>query len=244
MEAGADEGLCFRCAVSDEALPPIPFERRSELGLWTATWETLKGAMMEPTNFWRSHLSPSDNTAPLIFVALLLIPILVGSFTGAAINALMVGPLESLLGRADLPLPPEAIDEILKGMRFTPGTVIKILLTVPPVVFIMLFIQAAISHLFLILLGGASKDLSSTWRMTCYATAARVLDFIPGLGRPVASIWVLASRVIAYREDHECSTGQAVGAVLLPVVVFLCCCGLLAGLGIAAVIKAAEQGAL
>ena len=77
-------------------------------------------------------------------------------------------------------------------------------------------IAAAISHLFLLLVGGAKQPFETTFRVTSYVYGSMMaLTALPYVGC-VAYIWMLVLLVIGLAKAHETSTGKAMLAVLLP----------------------------
>lgn len=91
--------------------------------------------------------------------------------------------------------------------------------------FIGIFIGAGIAHFFLMLLGGANQGYMTSVKAYMYATAPYVLNVVPICGPIVGGIWSMVISIVALAELHRTSTGKAVGAVLLPML--LCCVCLL-----------------
>jgi hypothetical protein len=86
------------------------------------------------------------------------------------------------------------------------------------------FLCAGIWHLGLILAGGKSKPFEATYRVVCYAAGSTsVLLLLPCCGFVVEVFWKLYVLIVGLREVHGTTTGRAVVAVLLPLLV---CCGL------------------
>jgi len=79
------------------------------------------------------------------------------------------------------------------------------------------FIGAGILHLIAKALGGKSRFKGYMYA-TGYATAPRILAFIPFLGGIIAALWSLACLVVATRETQEFSTGKAILTILIPVI--------------------------
>ena len=79
------------------------------------------------------------------------------------------------------------------------------------------FVGAGILHLIAKALGGKSSFKGYMYA-TGYATAPRVIAFIPFLGGIIAALWSLACLVVATRETQEFSTGKAILTILIPVI--------------------------
>ncbi len=103
------------------------------------------------------------------------------------------------------------------------GGVILIIF-VPVLVAIGAFINAAILHVCLMIVGGAKQPFETTFRVICFASGSVFpLMVVPLCGGLIAGIWDIVLRCIGLARAHETDTGRAVLAVLLPVIV--CCCG-------------------
>jgi hypothetical protein len=101
-------------------------------------------------------------------------------------------------------------------------------------------LSSALTHLALMILGGAKKSFEATFRVTCYAGGSTaVLQLLPVCGALAAWIWNIFLMVTGLSEVHGISKGRALAAVLLPTLV---CCGLMVGAGL--MIAAAAGGAM
>ena len=116
------------------------------------------------------------------------------------------------------------------------GWVLLLILT-PLLIVIGVFINAAILHVCLMIVGGAKQPFETTFRVLCFTSGsiAPVL-IVPLCGALVVGIWDIVIRCIGLARAHETDTGRAVLAVFLPII--LCCGGgillgiLFGGLGI------------
>ncbi|MGZ5003197.1 MAG: YIP1 family protein, partial [Chthoniobacterales bacterium] len=85
------------------------------------------------------------------------------------------------------------------------------------------FIGAAITHVCLMIVGGAKQSFETTLRVICYGGgSANVLNIIPFCGGFIAAIASLIVNTIGLARAHETDTWRALVAILLPMVV---CCG-------------------
>jgi hypothetical protein len=106
-----------------------------------------------------------------------------------------------------------------------------------------LLIGGGITHLCLMIVGGARQPYETTVRVIGYAQGSTGwMQVIPFVGPLVGGVWLLIMEVIGLSRAHEIPIGKAVLAVLLPIA--FCC--VIAGLSVAVVIgiaAAAGSGA-
>jgi hypothetical protein len=99
-----------------------------------------------------------------------------------------------------------------------------------------LFVSAAITHVALLLLDGARRGFEATMRVAAYGSGSTaLLNLVPICGGVVGGIWSIVITVIGISRAHEISTGKALAAVLLPMLV---CCLLVASAMVAAFLVA------
>jgi hypothetical protein len=79
------------------------------------------------------------------------------------------------------------------------------------------------------IVGGNKKGFQMTFRVVCYAFSGYLFGIIPFIGSSVGGIYTLILTIFGVKGGHGISTGRAVLAVLLPVIVGV-------GLGILAAI--------
>src|SRR5207253_8105058 len=90
-------------------------------------------------------------------------------------------------------------------------------------VIISLFILSAITHLFLMIVGGANQSFETTFRVLAFSQGSTgLLQMIPVCGGMIAFVWLLVCNCIGLARAHDTDTGRAVLAVFLPLIV---CCG-------------------
>jgi hypothetical protein len=93
------------------------------------------------------------------------------------------------------------------------------------------FVEALIIHAFVLLMGG-EKGFRQTIKTTMYSsTPFLLLGWIP-IVSTIAYIWSIVLLVIGIKENHQMSLGNAVLAVLIPIVLVI----ILIGLGSAVII--------
>jgi hypothetical protein len=173
-----------------------PWEDMENLGFFEAIKQTVLGVLFSPTRFF-SQTPPSGGLAkPLVF-------------------GLILGSLGIVLT--------EVWTAVLQPAKAGPGHVLFWVILSPIVAAIALFVGSAITHVCLAIVGGAGEEYEATFRVQCYAQAAQVWQVLPVAGAFVSTIWTLVAAVVGLREVHGTTTGKAVLAVILPVLV---CCGI------------------
>jgi hypothetical protein len=100
------------------------------------------------------------------------------------------------------------------------------------------FIGAAIQHLALKIVGGAHQQYETSFRVMAFVNGSFAwLNIIPICGPLIGAIWLIVAGIIGMANAHECSTGKAVGAFF--VALLLACAFIVAiYLGIVAVVVA------
>lgn len=187
----------------------LPWEHRQERGFLNAFIETLAMVLTKPDLAFRTMKTEGGLAEPLIYA-------LIGGCVGGIVSLLLSLGLQSMglfAGQRDT-------FAALAGVGL--GSIALIIL-VPLFIVIGLFIGAAIVHLCLMLVGGANKSFETTFRVVAFSQGSTgPLQIIPVCGGPIAFVWALVVNCIGLARAHEISTGRAVLAVLLPLVV---CCG-------------------
>lgn len=203
----------------------IPWEDRGPGEAIAAFVATLRSAHRAPRRFF-AVLSPEGGYGPPLLFAMI-----VGTLGAAA----LVG-WEALALRAGIES--QGLSKLLEQSRGFGWAVWLTILLAPALVAAQLVLVTAVTHLMLLLLGGARRGYRATFRACAYAQAPEVLYLIPVCGAIVAPVWSLALRIVGLAAVHDTAASRAAAAVLLPV--FLCggllllalaWLGLLAGFG-------------
>ncbi len=199
--AGADVSL----AVAQNGLP---WDRRQELGFFPAFFETVKLVLLNPTAAFTNMKPEGGMGEPLIFAVF-------GGSIGFIVNLLFTMLMSSFGVMSD--------HNALAGLMGLGLGTVFIIIFIPVFLALGLFIGAAIVHLCLLLVGGAKRSFETTFRVLCFsAGSAYLLMIVPFCGGLISGLWLLVVECIGLARAHETTTGRAVLAVLLPVIV---CCG-------------------
>ena len=207
--APAQPGPEPAAAQAPPARSGLPWEHRQERGLVSAFIETLGMVLTKPDQAFRTMRTEGGIGEPLIYA-------LIGACAGGIVSILFSLLFQSM--------------GFLAGQRngyaalATMGIgTIGIIILLPVFAVIGLFIGTAIIHICLMIVGGANKSFETTFRVLAFAQGSTgPLQMIPLCGGMIAGIWALVANCIGLARAHETTTGRAVIAVFLPLIV---CCG-------------------
>jgi hypothetical protein len=111
----------------------------------------------------------------------------------------------------------------------------------PLVTLIVIFVAAGILHLLLTLFRGANRGFDATLTAVAYVSGLLLLLAVPGCGGIIAYAWALVAVIIGLGAVQRCGPGKSAAAVLAPAaLVCICCCGV-AGMGLPALLKGAQE---
>jgi hypothetical protein len=178
-----------------------PWEDAQSIGWGEAFKQTLMGSLFSPTEFFSKMPTAGGIGLPLVY-------------------AVIVSTVGSVLGQLwmSLVIPSQGSGGLVSSFIWS-------LLTTPFGAVIGLFINAGVVHVCLMIVGAAYSGFEGTFRAISYAQSGYLLAAapIPMLGLLVGAVWTLVLVVIGLREAHETTTGKALLAVLLPIIL---CCGI------------------
>lgn len=181
--------------------------------LLSRVWETLKGSIFQPMEFFGRMRKEGDYVAPMYYLALT-------SFVGTLVSVVWQVPLQamSLIGQNQ----GGGGNQGVEVGAFVLGMFCVVILS-PILAVAGSFISAAINHLMLMLFGGANHSFETTYRVICYVTGATVMiNAIPCVGGCIA-IWGIVMQIIGLHKAHDTDLWRAACAVLVPAAV--CCVG-------------------
>lgn len=221
-------------AATEEPLPNTgtPWEHRHELGMLSAWGQTMQQALLEPGKLFASarldhgsdHLSFAVWTTAIFWA--------IGQILERAIlsgqNEMYRRMLGSISKNPDIsPLLQKMIDASATGNSW-PWTIGLAILT-PVFAFVFIYLNAAVTHGFALLLGQSKRGFPATFAACTYACAPLVLVAVPACGSIVAVVWLVVLTSIGLKETHRISTGGAAATVLTPYLAFCCLIALSAG---------------
>jgi hypothetical protein len=181
----------------------LPWERRRELGLFKAFFDTVVLIVTKPYDAFAMMKPDGGMGEPLLFAV-------VGAGFGMIVSMLFQIALQTVglmfSGRA------QGLSGIACGF-----------LVIPFAVALGVFIISGLIHLCLMMLGGAKKPFETTFRVVCFSTGtAHLIAVVPFIGTYIAMVYNMVLQIIGIMRAHPTDAGRAAGAVLLPIVV---CCG-------------------
>ena len=93
------------------------------------------------------------------------------------------------------------------------------IISIPFTIALSILIGSGVTHLCLMIVGGNRKGFEATFRAISYSYGAALFYIVPIIGGFVGGIYLFILAILGVREGHEISTGKAVLAVLLPLIV-------------------------
>lgn len=184
----------------------FPWPPPEDGAVLAAFGETWKSAVLDPGAFFRA-LPPRQGAGPAILYYLVLGILLAGVglfwdvtgfFTSAAGEEAVAG--EAGFGTLD--------------------PVVGFLLS-PLLLMLGLLLSAGITHLVLLVFGGARNGFGTTLRVFCYAYSPMIFGVVPILGTVIGAVWMVVLAIIGLREAHQTEGWKAGVAVLLPFLVLV-----------------------
>jgi hypothetical protein len=186
----------------------LPWDRRQELGIFPAFFETLKLVLLNPSAAFSTMKPEGGLGEPLIYA-------LIGGSIGCFVYFLFSIFMSSFGIMSNR--------NALAGLTGLGIGTVFVFLFIPIFVALGLFIGSAIIHLCLTLVGGARRSFEATFRVVCFSAGSTYpLMIVPICGGVIAGIWCLVVECIGLARAHATTTGRAVLAVALPLIV---CCG-------------------
>ncbi len=188
--------------------PGLPWENRTSENFFNALFETIIMVLSKPDQAFAIMKREGGLGDPLLYA------VICGS-AGSLISLVYQFFLRSLgmgMGRNGL--------GAIFGLGFFS---ILIIIFIPVLVLIGVFIGSAITHVCLMIVGGAKQPFETTLRVLSYGNgSAHLLNVVPFCGGLLALVAALIVGSIGLARAHETDTWRAVVAILLPLIV---CCG-------------------
>ncbi|MEJ2190151.1 MAG: YIP1 family protein [Acidobacteriota bacterium] len=174
------------------AVPPIPWEDPARPGFFDRFVDTVRLMATAPGQAFQRMPTAGGIARPLLF----------GGMWLPFIDKSQLGEVGAAFG-------------------LSTGMTIVMMVVAPILVIIGVFIQAAILHLMLMLIGGANNGFEATTRVCSYAYTAQLAQILPFCGGILATVWSLILLIVGLATTHRITHGKAAVAVVLPLV--LCC---------------------
>ncbi len=227
-----DRQICRTCVREQRVqLGSNPWERREDLGILPAAWQTVLAVSASPGRFFKSLGRGGTVSEAALFQALVLVPALFMSAIYGQLMLLAFGDMFlDLIEQFASQIPADTMEEVRKGLKPSAAGVVKgVLLNLiigPPIWILIVMAFGVVQHGFLSVVGGAKRDFETTLRVCLYAGGVRFWEVIP-LVNWIGLPWVLTVQSIGLANAHE--TDGWKGAVGGWGPAFGCCCCLFAG---------------
>lgn len=214
------EGISTGSSANTGERTGPPWEDKESGGFFSRTWETTKGALFNPNEFFKTMRREDGIGQPLLFT------VIMGTAFGI-IGMILTLPF-NLAGSMMPPAGMEGEQAFTNAALGTSATLFQFIITavlLPVFIAIGAFIMSGLQHLCLMLCGGANRPFETTFRTYCYSSgSAQLFNVIPICGGIIAFFWSLVVNIIGLGETHETDTWKGAMGVLLP---YLVCCGLM-----------------
>ncbi len=201
---------------------PTPWERRGELGLFTALYQTIGRSAFRPQSFW-STVDPDRPWSDAFWYAWIIT--VVGSLLQAPINIwnfrniraqLMSNPQLASMMRGEFTewFDWLAANSVTVAFGMCAATIVLFPLT--------FMLGTGVVHLGCMLFGCANNGFEASARVMGYATTPALMTWLPQVGGMVG-LYVLILQVWGLTQVQETTFGRAVAAVLVIPIATACC---------------------
>ncbi|MBG0776225.1 MAG: zinc-ribbon domain-containing protein [Desulfovibrionaceae bacterium] len=189
----------------DHVTVDVPWERMDRYGFFPGLFQTIRRGMLSAPLFFQTMPLNGALTRPLAFAVLLNLFAFLCEFAWDRLG------LPQLWLQTSFSLPETmAATDLLMLMAVLPALLV-----------LGVFINAAVCHLFLLLVRAGKSGFEGTFRAVCYGAAPMVLNAVPYVGPVVAMSWSLIVTFIGLKQIHRTSFPRLALALLLPVVFVL-----------------------
>ena len=201
------------------------WERRQGVLDLGAMFVTVKDVLVDAPLTFAKMIRDGGLGSPLVF---LLVLSTVFGWVGMMWEFLMNQALgATMLGSGAMDFSQFGIEQNPATMAFLTSGLFQVItaLTLPAIVLVVFFIEAAVFHLMLLIVGGANQPFETTARVVAYTVGSTaVFQAVPMCGGLISFIWAIVVIIIGLAYAHETSVGRAVAAVLLPLLLCCLCC--------------------
>ena len=216
MKSHTNDSDIIECDLSSNYRCGPAWENHS-LQIFARWFDTVKKIFFNPSEFYSTMNLNKGLTDPLLFA---MIGTFIASIAGFSYQVLLRHSF--LAGLNILEMNKEAFIGETSSLLSTIFGGFCSLLLAPVIGAIMVIICSGITHLLLILFGGANRNYEASLRVVAYTSGATsLINIVPMCGGIIAIIWFLILQVVGISKVHEINTSKSAAAVLLPSA--LCC---------------------
>ena len=192
------EGQVREISSEEKAAPS--WERGE--GFVDSFFRTTQEVLFSPVRFFKKVAGGEGYWAPLIYGVICGV---IGSCVGFLWQWLFASKF--------LPV------HLLSTIPFMSIFLILFVIALPFMIAFSILVGSGITHLCLMIVGGNKNGFESTFRVLSYASGAHLFGVVPFIGSMIGGIYSVVLTIFGVREGNGISTGKAVLAVLLPVIV-------------------------
>ena len=208
--------ICRTCVTQGRVEGGLtPWDQRAELGWPAAMWKTIVEGGTRPSDFF-SRLAPTGRTAGAFgLLVLLLIPAgISGGLSNYAMKFFLIDFMEGFIRQVYGP-PGNPLSDMMVA-AYQPSLLdaaLAIFLT-PGLCALYAAITGLVCHLGLMLVGGATRGLEATIKVTAYAYAACLFWMVIPIVGGLAWLWMLVVLGMGLAAMHKTAGWKAAFAVL------------------------------
>lgn len=174
-----------------------PHAQPSQSGFLKGFFCTIRRVLFQPAEFFEHlEIKKTYGEPYLFYLAVSLMMFVIGEIMGRILKAGFPGFAQN----------PDFLSSVM--VRWV---------VFPILIFAGIFISTAIFHLFVMIVQGKA-GFRGTFYVVSYATAAQIFAIIPFVGVFIGGIWGIVVTIVGYSRVHQISTGRAVLAYFLPVI--------------------------
>jgi hypothetical protein len=193
-----------------------PWDRRREIGLVQAFFETTQEVLLQPVRLFSSLRDGSMGGALLYGV--------IAGYVGLVASTLYQFVFNLVSGGGGSMMSSPEMARFAPFLEMTAVSLVVRILFGPIQIVIGVFVTAGIYHVLILLTGGTSRTFETTVQTVSYAQAPALLSVIPVCGSVIAFFWYLVAYIVGLSEAHGISRARAAAVVLIPALLLCCCC--------------------
>lgn len=204
--------------VPGGARPGLPWEYKGHN--FPSWWETAKLCMMQPSQAFSIMRLYGGMGSPMLYCGF-------GLGIGAAANLLWNLPMT--LGLMMVGKQQGGADAgVLMGVQLAVQLAQSVMFVLLGAT-VFLLIGTAITHVCLMMVGGAHQGFETTLRVLAFAQGSTAwLNIIPCAGPLMIFVWVIVLEINGLAQAHQTTSGKAALALFLPLIVIGVCAALFA----------------
>jgi hypothetical protein len=202
-----------------DAVGSFPWDRRAEIGIFNALWETISQSLGQPSKVFTKLPEVPTMAGPYRFY--LLLAISTGAISLGLTMVFVKAVIALVAATPEVANDPQVVMMMARFKEISLGRMLFALLVVVPLT---PFVAAGVCHALLALVGGTKRSFSTTFAVTCYVLGAvSPFQLLLCCGTLVQGIWALISLSSGFAAAHRTEAWRAAVAVTIA---FLICCGL------------------